>query len=477
MPLRIALSFLFLCAILIAPFGVPKAFASSLVWQQSLGDDQQAVGLNLVPAYAWRFYATSSFSVTSVEVYMGQIGTMDAASCVRGLIYNATPPLVSTPLQQSTNCIDQADLIATSTLADFTSEIFNFPETQLVTGTYYFVLQHEGTTGACGSSCIRVAMTTSYSGTPKAYAYTGGSWVYSSDSIARMYMYGTAGSIQQYISVDTPTNGAQVDASYASVSISYTNPANFSQLYVCEWNPDTLASMGGANPCIDGGSSWSISESGTVDYIFSNTASSSHVVISAGFGSSFGYVPTGILNVDYDYSSVGFYTTSASSVATGTPNQFSKYAGLDCGGLNLVDNLKCAGIFLFYPTYTSYVFDQANTLASTTPFAYIWASMELWDIIFEGSATGTQTLTLEFHPMGLATTTLTAGTLESTTEGHSFFSSVRSWIEVFLYMMFAMGILYQALHIIGWVTGSHAKGNKLQRMKNIGKGISNRYKL
>jgi hypothetical protein len=131
----------------------------------------------------------------------------------------------------------------------------------------------------------------------------------------------------------------------------------------------------------------------------------------------------------------------------------------------------------FYPTATVYLFNSTPTLASTTPFAYIFESIEIWDTVFSGYATGTQTLTIDFAPMGIATSSLIAGTLGSTVQGKNFFTTIRNWIEVFLWFIFAMGILRIALGLIGWTHSFDGGSNTATRVANITKGTYNRFKL
>jgi len=138
--------------------------------------------------------------------------------------------------------------------------------------------------------------------------------------------------------------------------------------------------------------------------------------------------------------------------------------------------LTTAFSWAFYPTATVYLFEQTPTIASTTPFNYIYETGELWEIIFAGTATGTQTLQIDFTPLGMATTSLTAGTLQSTVQGAGFFTTIRNWVEIFLYLGFAFGMFRIVLGIIGWGHFNDG-GNKMQRVGNVIKGASNRYKL
>jgi len=133
----------------------------------------------------------------------------------------------------------------------------------------------------------------------------------------------------------------------------------------------------------------------------------------------------------------------------------------------------------FYPTATIYLFEQTPTIASTTPFNYLYETGELWEVIFAGTATGTQTLTLDFA--SATGKTLSVGTLQSTVQGASFFTTIRNWIEIFLYLAFAFGLFRIVLGLIGWThlgdSSSVAFGKKVYRAENITKGVYNRYKL
>jgi len=159
----------------------------------------------------------------------------------------------------------------------------------------------------------------------------------------------------------------------------------------------------------------------------------------------------------------GIYSTSTTAVV--------------CASFDIGCYISNALAWAFYPTATVYLFNSSPSLASTTPFAYIFESIEIWDTVFSGSATGTQTLTVNFAPMGMSTTSLVAGTLASTVQGKSFFTTIRNWIEVFLWFIFAMGILRIALGMIGWTHSFDGRNNTADRVVNITKGTYNRFKL
>lgn len=467
-----------LLAILCALWGASMNFASAdVIVSHPKHDSDQSFGLTNMPFVASDFSVNGYAILDSADFLVSTLGVANCTGQLVARIWSAssTYPYVPDRVVATSSIVDISTIPCNSAVATST---FSFSGQILLSGDYFIGVEH------LNSVCIGFidqCITIGTDGTADGYLARRvfGNFIVASSTSLTYVLRGSLvdASLNQQIFFTAPVDGTQVNDSEVDVVITYDNPLDDAFISICEWNPDTLATLGGDDPCIDGGIIAPINASGTIQYTFQNTASSSHIVISAAFAGSPSYLTQGTRYRTYDFTSLGFYTSATNYVATGTPRSISKYAGLDCGGLNIEDNLKCAGLFLFYPSATLHVFDSVPSLASTTPFAYIWEAMVLWDNAFSGSATGTQTLTLEFHPMGLATTTLTAGTLESTTQGKAFFSSVRDWIEVFLYLMFAMGILYQALHIVGWVTGSHSKSMTGERIKNIGKGISNRYQL
>jgi len=164
----------------------------------------------------------------------------------------------------------------------------------------------------------------------------------------------------------------------------------------------------------------------------------SQVYVSAPFSRAFSIQISGYANglIPPDNEIIAFYGSTTANIVCTTFE-------IDC---YLAKALRWA----FYPTVAIYLFNETPPLASTTPFAYIFESIEIWDTVFSGSATGTQDLQIDFAPMGMSTTSLVAGTLASTAQGKSFFTTIRSWIEVFLWFIFAFGILKVGLRMIGW---------------------------
>jgi len=176
----------------------------------------------------------------------------------------------------------------------------------------------------------------------------------------------------------------------------------------------------------------------------------------------------------------GYGLGSVSSNQNQGPYNASTTASV-CTSFDIGCYISTSLSFLFYPTYTIALFSETPTIASTTPFNYLYEVGDIWDTIFAGGATGTQSLTLSFSPMGMTTTTITAGSLEATTQNHGFFSTIRNWIEVFLYLGFAFGLFRIALGLIGWTHIYDGAGggikNNARRAENITKGVYNRFKL
>jgi len=378
------------CALLGASMSFPASASASVIDSQLTTNTYTSQGLPTLTQFLVRQYASTTRTIQGVSLWLGDIYVNEADTYA--ILWTATSsgyPI--SPLATSTNWVSAFSLATTTAEVQFT-----FNDIVIQAGQYYFLgIAHSGVNPSCGNSCVTVDIWNA--GGKDAYDHASSPWFHESNNWDLKYkLQGVQGSEFQTIIVDTPANGSQINDVYTPVVISYSNPEHFNQIYVCEWDPDTLSQHSGGNPCIGGGSTWSIGSSGTIEYTFQNLASSSHMVISAGFGLTFDYIPSGIRYQDYDYSSIGFYTISANSVATSTPDSFSKYGGLDCGGLNLVDNLKCAGIFLFIPDYdfTHQMELLADDLASTTPFGYVA------DLVssFEGYASaGTSSLTVSIE--------------------------------------------------------------------------------
>ena len=193
----------------------------------------------------------------------------------------------------------------------------------------------------------------------------------------------------QYIAITSPLDGTQINQATTTINVSYVNPFNYSQISLCIYDPSTLYSLGGINPCEGGGSAYVISASGTLSVNYTGTSTSPYRVFALGFGQSLSYIPSGIRYKDYDKSSIGFFTPAIMTTATGTPESQSKYAGLDCGGFNLSDNIKCAFIFLLYPDTQLLQGFKNLTLASSTPFSYLYQTTPLFTSLTSGGATST----------------------------------------------------------------------------------------
>jgi len=195
-------------------------------------------------------------------------------------------------------------------------------------------------------------------------------------------------------------------------------------------------------------------------------------------------------NVKVCLGSCGLATTFSASMmgrADGLPpppsvnfNYNASSTTIVCETFEIDCYITRAFVQMFYPSVSITLLSETPTIASTSPFSYLYEIGDIWDNIFTGTATGTQTLTLSFSPLGMATTTITAGTLSASTFGHTFFSTVRNWIEIFLYLAFAFGIFRIALGLIGWThlaDGPSGAGNTATRAVNVTKGVYNRFKL
>jgi len=118
---------------------------------------------------------------------------------------------------------------------------------------------------------------------------------------------------------------------------------------------------------------------------------------------------------------------------------------IDC---YLIKALKWA----FYPSNTFDIIDTMPSIGSTTPFAYLFEGATLYESLWNGTATGTQSITLTFAPMGLATSTLSAGSLATvaTQTGMApLMANLRSWISVFMYLLLTWGVTKFVLKILG----------------------------
>lgn len=130
--------------------------------------------------------------------------------------------------------------------------------------------------------------------------------------------------------------------------------------------------------------------------------------------------------------------------------------------------ISSALTWAFYPTATISIVDAYPALASTTPFAYLFAAGELYGSLWDGTATGTESLTVTFAPLGIATSTLTVGSLASVATfagADSLFANLRSWLSVFMYLLLTWGVTKFVLKVIGVQTTLSIE----QRMISYGK--------
>lgn len=268
--------------------------------------------------------------------------------------------------------------------------IFSFPindQPTLLAGNTYRILLTTGPVGA--GNPYRFYHGTGYGTfTSNVYTQTGSATCIGSDTYGGWYYVDQL----QNIEFTTPLDGSQINAYGTTVNIDYENNINASQLNICIIDPENTPTFG--NPCESGGQAYSItSGSGNISFPYNVTATSTRVFY-ASFGSSLDYIPQGVRYRDYDRVSVGFFTPAASSTATSTEGGVDPFLGLECGGFNITDNLKCAAIFLFYPS-PSVVGNFSNlTFASSSPFSYLYELNDYLVILRNGTGT-TTILTIE----------------------------------------------------------------------------------
>lgn len=134
-----------------------------------------------------------------------------------------------------------------------------------------------------------------------------------------------------------------------------------------------------------------------------------------------------------------------------------------CGITDISGCITNALSWAFYPTATINIFSNAQPLASTTPFAYLFEVRDIWALVFDQQATSTaSTLTIPFSislPFSAtASTSLNAGTLASTISGASpFFAQIRLFIYIVFQFLFAFWIFKLCLHVMGLVGILHAE--------------------
>lgn len=203
----------------------------------------------------------------------------------------------------------------------------------------------------------------------------------------------------QSITISSPVDGSQINSFETPLNIDFVNPDGQTQINLCVVDPSV--NSGANNPCEEGGQAFLITgTSGSILRTYTVSATATRVFY-ASFGTSFDFIPTGIQGVDFDKSSVGFFTASVDSTATSTSGGIDPFLGLECGGFNLVDNTKCSFIFLFFPTRSiGDRFAEIN-LGSTTPFDFIFDIGRFYSIM--RNSVGTTTV-LEANVFGATNT-------------------------------------------------------------------------
>lgn len=452
-------------------FGVHSAFASVIYDYDSHGVGSAIIYQNQSSApnpAGSSFVLTSAASLSSIDVTLtGNCGGTCTGTTDLALYVGSTTPSGSVFVATSSTHIANSSITGTGVRS------FSFSSLRLEAGLrYVFVVQSTVILPAAKALYVSYGVVTS----PVSPLVT--SFTTSSSGYAPAFLVNGTTDSGQLIHITAPTDGQQIDASFVDVSVEYNNLYDASTMNVCIYDPDAFALNTGGNPCENGGIGYSIGEAGTIDFRYNNIASSSQKIINVGFGPSYDYIAGGVRYVDFDTVSIGFYEAGAyPSSATSTPTQASIYAGLDCGGLNLVDNLKCAGLFLFYPTYTVAAWANMPDLASTTPFNYVYESRQIFDAVFAQSAT-TSYATLNL-PISVtigsvnASSTLTAGTLASvSTSGNNLFAYFRTYFGYALWMMLLFALYDLARHSMSLFVSVSSDISLASQGKPKGRGLT-----
>jgi len=269
MPSKIALSFLFLCAVITAPFGVHSAFASYIPFG------------NTFPSS------------------------------------DGSAPFTYTMLGQSTGGRVDMEYLATSTWS-------------AVNGLNVALCRYSGT----GTGRIDVEFRIDGTSTP----------ILASSTIQVSAISGGAGA---GCGLGTYTN--------ATSSLFVFNPP-------MAWTENDLVTISFYLRDSDAGIYWSFRDETLGGYNF-NTYMNDVLMYPSGLGKTYGM---------WVYAE-SFYPESIYNATT---------SGVTCTTFDVGCYISTALTFLFYPTITVDIFSSANSLASTTPFAYIWAGMDIWDSIY-----------------------------------------------------------------------------------------------
>jgi len=158
----LALSFLFLFAILIAPSSVH----ASVVLSQNVQTGNAATAYDF-PQYGGGQYftATSSYTIGSVEFYTA-FNNATHAGCARAHVYSTLAGVPDVELAQSSECVSGTSFTISPTFATTT---WSFPNVSIVSGTSYvisvewegtlppapdyFLMRHAGISGGLGNRC------------------------------------------------------------------------------------------------------------------------------------------------------------------------------------------------------------------------------------------------------------------------------------------------------------------------------------
>jgi len=171
------------------------------------------------------------------------------------------------------------------------------------------------------------------------------------------------------------------------------------------------------------------------------------------------------------YPAVTIYTVGGTGLSTFNPTAVTQARVKEDCGITAIDGCIINGlVWAFYPSATVNMFADSPSLASTTPFAQIWAMKTVWATIFSGTSgtsTGTTTLDIQIAPLGLATTTLHAGALQDIVAGSSaqdLFNQIRDMIKYLLWTSFAFAVFKFALKVIGVEVGLSKEKELIERL-------------
>jgi len=205
------------------------AYAEETVYQYATTTGSgSGFGLGIVTESTYKFSATTTNTLSRMDVFLRRDANMSIGSCVRAMLYATTSGAPGTLLQQSLNCVTQSELTTS-----YATTSFSFAETVLTPDDYFMGFIHEGTTGACGGVCLTTLVTP---GVGAQYYRNGGAWTYNTTALLLMTLYGSAGGAQS-IEITSPINGSNISGNSTTVTIEYSNPNAYTQINVCTYFP------------------------------------------------------------------------------------------------------------------------------------------------------------------------------------------------------------------------------------------------